>query len=45
MIASESGGFQGIGFAIPASMATKVYSQIVKEGKVTRGWLGLRSRK
>jgi len=41
MIASESGGFQGIGFAIPASMATKVYSQIVKEGKVTRGWLGV----
>jgi serine protease Do len=41
MIASESGGFQGIGFAIPASMANKIYSQIVKNGKVTRGWLGV----
>jgi len=41
MIASDSGGFQGIGFAIPASIATKIYSQIVKSGKVTRGWLGV----
>ncbi len=42
MIASESGGFQGIGFAIPASMAESVYGQLVKDGKVTRGWLGVR---
>ncbi len=42
MIASESGGFQGIGFAIPASMAENVYGQLVKDGKVTRGWLGVR---
>ncbi len=41
MIATDSGGFQGIGFAIPASMASKVYDQIVKNGKVTRGWLGV----
>ena len=41
MIASDNGGFQGIGFAIPVSMATKVYSQIVKNGKVTRGYLGV----
>jgi serine protease Do len=41
MIASESGGFQGIGFAIPASMAGRVYHQIVGSGKVTRGWLGV----
>jgi len=41
MIASDNGGFQGIGFAIPASMAGKVYHQIVKSGKVTRGWLGV----
>jgi serine protease Do len=41
MIASESGGFQGIGFAIPSSMAEPVYTQLVKNGKVTRGWLGV----
>jgi len=41
MIASDSGGFQGIGFAIPVSMADKVYGQLVKNGKVTRGWLGV----
>jgi serine protease Do len=41
MIASDSGGFQGIGFAIPVSMATKVYGQLVKSGKVARGWLGV----
>jgi serine protease Do len=41
MIASESGGFQGIGFAIPANMADDVYHQLVKTGKVTRGWLGV----
>ena len=42
MIASQSGGFQGVGFAIPSSMAEQVYTQIVKYGKVTRGWLGVR---
>jgi serine protease Do len=41
MIASENGGFQGIGFAIPASMAGRIYDQLVKNGKVTRGWLGV----
>jgi serine protease Do len=41
MIASRSGGFQGVGFAIPANMANDVYSQLVKTGKVTRGWLGI----
>ncbi len=41
MIESENGGFQGIGFAIPSSMAGKIYDQIVKNGKVTRGWLGV----
>jgi serine protease Do len=41
MIASESGGFQGVGFAIPAQMAEQVYGQIVKVGHVSRGWLGV----
>jgi serine protease Do len=41
MILSETGGFQGIGLAIPASMADRVYGQLIKNGKVTRGWLGV----
>jgi S1-C subfamily serine protease len=38
MIASESGGFHAVGFAIPASMAQNIYRQIVQDGKVTQGW-------
>jgi serine protease Do len=41
MIATDNGGFQGIGFAIPAGMAKGIYEQISKNGKVTRGWLGV----
>jgi serine protease Do len=41
MILSESGGFQGIGLAIPAAMADSVYHQLVSNGKITRGWLGV----
>jgi serine protease Do len=41
MIASQDGGFQGVGFAIPSSMAEDVYHQITRSGKVTRGWLGI----
>jgi len=41
-IASHSGGFQGIGFAIPSSQARFVYQQLKSKGKVTRGWLGVR---
>jgi Do/DeqQ family serine protease len=40
-IYSRSGGSMGIGFAIPVSMAKKVLSDIVTEGKVTRGWIGV----
>jgi len=32
---------QGIGFSIPANMAKEVISQLMKKGKVTRGWLGV----
>jgi serine protease Do len=32
---------QGIGFAIPVNMARKVMDDLVKKGKVTRGWLGV----
>ncbi|MDB5329089.1 MAG: protease Do [Phycisphaerales bacterium] len=40
-IASRSGGFQGIGFAIPSNEAKFVYSSLKAHGKVTRGWLGV----
>ena len=40
-IASRSGGFQGIGFAIPIDEAKFVYGQLKDHGKVTRGWLGV----
>ncbi len=40
-IASRSGGFQGIGFAIPSNQAKFVYSQLREKGKVVRGWLGV----
>jgi serine protease Do len=40
-IYSKSGGYMGIGFAIPINMAKAVKDQILKNGKVTRGWLGV----
>ncbi len=40
-IASRSGGFQGIGFAIPSNLAKFVYGNLKDKGKVTRGWLGI----
>lgn len=39
-IISRSGGNQGIGFAIPINMAREVMDQLVKSGKVTRGYMG-----
>jgi serine protease Do len=41
MIFSESGGNQGIGFAIPSNLVRNVYEQLVKNGKVIRGYLGV----
>jgi len=40
-IFSRTGGYQGIGFAVPSNMAKSVMEQLIKEGKVTRGWLGV----
>jgi serine protease DegQ len=40
-IYSRSGGSMGIGFAIPTSTARSVMEAIVKDGKVTRGWIGV----
>jgi serine protease Do len=39
-ILSGSGGNQGIGFAIPVTMARNIMDQLIKSGKVTRGYLG-----
>ncbi|NOY06951.1 MAG: DegQ family serine endoprotease [Chlorobi bacterium] len=41
-IASRTGGYQGIGFAVPSSMAKVIMEQLIEYGKVTRGWLGVR---
>ena len=43
-IYSRSGGSQGIGFAIPISMAKGVMKQIIEQGHVVRGWLGIEAQ-
>lgn len=40
-IATSTGDYNGIGFALPATEASFVYRQIVSKGKVTRGYLGI----
>lgn len=40
-IFSRSGGNVGIGFAIPANLADRTTKQIIEQGKVTYGWLGV----
>ncbi|WP_342642855.1 DegQ family serine endoprotease [Rhodoligotrophos ferricapiens] len=40
-IYSPSGGSVGIGFAIPANIATNVVQNLIENGHVTRGWLGV----
>jgi serine protease Do len=40
-IASRTGGYQGIGFAIPTNMARPIMDSLLKTGKVRRGWLGV----
>jgi serine protease Do len=41
LIFSETGTSAGVGFAIPSTLATKIYAQLIKSGKVTRGYLGV----
>jgi len=41
-IASRSGGYQGVGFALPINAAAHVYNDIIKTGKVTRGSIGIK---
>jgi serine protease Do len=40
-IISRSGGYQGIGFAIPSNMARQIAQSLLKHGRVVRGWLGI----
>ena len=40
-IYSQSGGYMGIGFAIPINMARNIKEQLVESGKVVRGYLGI----
>ena len=40
-IATQSGGYQGIGFALPSNMAVAVYNSIIRSGKMTRGSIGI----
>jgi hypothetical protein len=44
-IFSQSGGYQGIGFAVPVYMARQVMEQFVSRGAVTRGYLGVAVRR
>lgn len=39
-IRSESGGFQGISFAIPSNLVRQVCRELVRHGRVRRGWIG-----
>jgi serine protease Do len=41
MIASQSGGSQGLGFAIPINMARRIVDQLINTGEVQRGFLGV----
>ncbi len=41
MIATQSGGYQGIGFALPINMVARVYNDIIRTGRVTRGSIGI----
>ena len=41
MIATRSGGYQGIGFALPMNMVARVYNDIIRTGRVSRGSIGV----
>jgi serine protease Do len=41
MIYTRTGGYMGIGFAIPINMAKNIMHQLVYEGEVSRGWIGV----
>jgi serine protease Do len=41
IIASDSGGYEGIGFAIPSNLAVSISKALIAFGKVKRGWIGI----
>ena len=41
MIATRSGSYEGIGFALPSNTAVKVYNEIIRQGRVVRGSIGI----
>lgn len=43
-IFSKSGGSEGIGFAIPVKLAHNVMTQIIEQGHVERGWMGVEAQ-
>jgi Do/DeqQ family serine protease len=43
-IFSRSGGSMGIGFAIPVDIAREVMTSLIRDGEVTRGWIGVQPR-
>lgn len=44
-IATSTGGYMGIGFAIPSNMASQIIEQLIQDGSVTRGFLGVTLQK
>ncbi len=40
-IASKTGTYAGVGFAVPSNMARSIARQLIEEGRVTRGWIGI----
>jgi serine protease DegS len=44
LIYSQTGGYQGIGFAIPVQLAMAVLEELITQGRVIRGWLGIEVR-
>lgn len=44
-IATQSGGYQGVGFALPMNTAVQVYNSVIRSGKMQRGSIGITFRK
>jgi serine protease Do len=40
-IVSQSGGYQGVGFAVPSALAKPVLDELIQKGKIVRGYVGL----
>jgi serine protease Do len=40
-IASRTGGYQGVGFAVPINLVKKIKDRLLSDGRVVRGWLGV----